>query len=193
MPTRSESYIGVLVDDLITRGTREPYRMFTSRAEHRLLLREDNADLRLTPRGRELGLVCDERWALFEAKRDATVREIARLQARRIQPAQHPAWEQRVLGTALTRDATLFDLLRRPEVTYADLAEFDHSDEPGPMALLAAADDRLPAQVSVQVEVRAKYAGLHRAPGNGNRAAARPRGHMPAARHRLRDRPGAVE
>ena len=159
VPTRGESYIGVLVDDLITRGTREPYRMFTSRAEHRLLLREDNADLRLTPRGRELGLVCDERWALFEAKRDATAREITRLQARRIQPAQHPAWEQRVLGSALTRDATLFDLLRRPEVTYADLAEFDHGDEPGPMALLAAADDRLPAQVSVQVEVRAKYAG----------------------------------
>jgi tRNA uridine 5-carboxymethylaminomethyl modification enzyme len=159
VPTRGESYIGVLVDDLITRGTREPYRMFTSRAEHRLLLREDNADLRLTPRGRELGLVCDERWALFEAKRDATAREITRLQARRIQPAQHPAWEQRVLGSALTRDATLFDLLRRPEVTYADLAEFDHGDKPGPMALLAAADDRLPAQVSVQVEVRAKYAG----------------------------------
>ena len=159
VPTRAESYIGVLVDDLITRGTREPYRMFTSRAEHRLLLREDNADLRLTPKGRELGLVCDERWALFEAKRDATAREIARLKAWRIQPAQHPAWEQRVLGTALTRDATLFDLLRRPEVTYADLAEFDHGDEPGPMALLAAADDRLPAQVSAQVEVRAKYAG----------------------------------
>jgi tRNA uridine 5-carboxymethylaminomethyl modification enzyme len=159
VPTRSESYIGVLVDDLVTRGTREPYRMFTSRAEHRLLLREDNADLRLTPKGRELGLVCDERWALFEAKRDATAREIARLQARRIQPAQHPDWEQRVLGTALTRDATLFDLLRRPEVEYADLVEFDHSDEPGPMALLAAADDRLPAQVSAQVEVRAKYAG----------------------------------
>ncbi len=159
VPTRAESYIGVLVDDLITRGTREPYRMFTSRAEHRLLLREDNADLRLTPKGRELGLVGDERWALFEAKRDATAREIARLQARRIQPAQHPAWEQRVLGTALTRDATLFDLLRRPEVRYADLAEFDHRDEPGPMALLAAADDRLPAQVSAQVEVRAKYAG----------------------------------
>jgi tRNA uridine 5-carboxymethylaminomethyl modification enzyme len=159
VPTRGESYIGVLVDDLVTRGTREPYRMFTSRAEHRLLLREDNADLRLTPKGRELGLVCDERWALFEAKRDATARELARLKGRRIQPGQHPAWEQRVLGTALVRDATLFELLRRPEVTYADLAEFEHGDEPGPMALLAAADDRLPAQVSAQVEVHAKYAG----------------------------------
>jgi tRNA uridine 5-carboxymethylaminomethyl modification enzyme len=159
VPARNESYIGVLVDDLVTRGTREPYRMFTSRAEHRLRLREDNADLRLTPKGRELGLVDDDRWRFFEHKRDATERETARMQRLRVQPGQSPEWEARVLGAPLTRDATLFELLRRPEVSYADLAEFQHDAAVDPMVLLAETDDRLPAQVQAQVEVRAKYAG----------------------------------
>jgi len=150
-PGRAEAYIGVLIDDLITRGASEPYRMFTSRAEHRLLLREDNADLRLSPIGREMGLVDDERWGLFEAKRAATEAELRRLSKLRL------------------RGITAFDWLRRPEVNYDDLnrlardmlepdaaAEFEASD---PMPALAAEDDRLPAAVRLQVEVKAKYSG----------------------------------
>jgi tRNA uridine 5-carboxymethylaminomethyl modification enzyme len=160
-PKRSEAYLGVLIDDLVTRGTREPYRMFTSRAEHRLLLREDNADLRLTPLGRELGLVEDERWELFLAKQRASTQEIARLEHMRLRPANVPAeWAQRVLKATLAREATAFELLRRPEVTYDALLEIA-----GPPAWLApaedgaAVDDRLPAQVRTQIEVHARYAG----------------------------------
>jgi tRNA uridine 5-carboxymethylaminomethyl modification enzyme len=151
---RNESYVGVLIDDLVTRGTREPYRMFTSRAEHRLLLREDNADLRLTPKGRQLGLVDDERWAFFEAKREGTERELARFRSVRVKAAAIPAeWQARVLGDAAMRDAvSAFDLLRRPEVGYDDVAELVGSlQDPG--------DDRLPAQIKAQLEVAAQYSG----------------------------------
>lgn len=150
VPGRSEAYLGVLIDDLITRGASEPYRMFTSRAEHRLLLREDNADLRLTPIGREMGLVDDERWSWFEAKREGTEKEIARLSSARF------------------RGVTAFDWLRRPEVSYADLNRIaretagDAADtfiESDPMPALAARDDRLPEAVRLQIEVRAKYSG----------------------------------
>jgi len=160
-PKRSEAYLGVLIDDLVTRGTREPYRMFTSRAEHRLLLREDNADLRLTPLGRELGLIEDERWELFLARQRAAAQEIARLEQTRLRPAEVPAeWAQRVLKAPLAREATALELLRRPEVSYDALLEIA-----GPPAWLAAGadgaaiDDRLPPQVRTQIEVHARYAG----------------------------------
>ena len=153
-PKRSEAYLGVLIDDLVTSGTREPYRMFTSRAEHRLILREDNADLRLTPAGRELGLVDDERWRLLEAKRTLADAEVERLQRARVRPESVPeAWCAQVLGTALTRDQSAFELLRRPQVRYADVTALVGLPE------TAGLDDRLPAQVSAQVEVRAKYSG----------------------------------
>jgi tRNA uridine 5-carboxymethylaminomethyl modification enzyme len=157
VPLRSDAYLGVLIDDLVTRGTREPYRMFTSRAEHRLLLREDNADLRLTPVARRLGLIDDERWALFEAKERLSEGEVARLAQLRVKAADVPAaWSERVLGVPLTRDATAFELLRRPQVSYQALSEL--TGVPA-WAVPGAADERLAPQVRTQVEVRAKYAG----------------------------------
>ena len=178
VPKRSEAYLGVLIDDLVTRGTREPYRMFTSRAEHRLLLREDNADLRLTPLGRELGLVDEERWRLFEAKQRLTDEETTRLQNARVHPGDIPdEWAQRVLSGPLSRDVSAFELLRRPEVSYEALLDVvgspDWASREATSARAGAraggsdatdgqwhcVDDRIPPQVRVQVEARAKYAG----------------------------------
>jgi tRNA uridine 5-carboxymethylaminomethyl modification enzyme len=157
VPKRSEAYLGVLIDDLVTCGTREPYRMFTSRAEHRLLLREDNADLRLTPIGRRLGLVDDERWALFEAKERTCAAELARLGAHRVKVAEvPPQWAAQVLGAPLARDTSAFDLLRRPGVSYERLAQLTGAPD---WAAAGAMDERLPPQVRAQVEVHAKYEG----------------------------------
>ena len=148
-PRRDEAYLGVLIDDLITRGTQEPYRMFTSRAEHRLLLREDNADLRLTPAGRELGIVDDARWAAFERKRDAIENERARLSSIVVKPEMlGPDRGEAVLGAPLKEAQPAMELLRRPRVGYADLMRCP--------ALGPGASD--PA-VGEQVAVQAKYAG----------------------------------
>src|SRR5215831_9700827 len=158
VPKRSEGYLGVLVDDLVTRGTREPYRMFTSRAEHRLLLREDNADLRLTPKGRELGLVDDERWELFQRKQELSELEVERLNRTRVHPDDVSGeWQQRVLKAPLGRNNSAFELLRRPEVDYDSLLEV--IEPPHWLSPTSAIDDRLPPQIRAQVEVRAKYAG----------------------------------
>jgi tRNA uridine 5-carboxymethylaminomethyl modification enzyme len=139
----------VLIDDLITRGTSEPYRMFTSRAEHRLLLREDNADLRLTETGRRLGVVDDGRWRAFAAKREAIERESQRLREIWIRPAQvSEADLQRVLQGPLARESRAAELLRRPEVTY-----------PGLMSLPGVGPGETDPQVAEQVETQAKYAG----------------------------------
>ncbi len=148
-PRRDEAYIGVLIDDLVTRGTQEPYRMFTSRAEYRLLLREDNADLRLTAKGRELGIVDDERFRHFERKRELLEREQARLRAIRFRPdCPIGVAAAGLVGAPLSREGILMDLLRRPDIGYSDLMQLPRVG-PG-------VDD---AQVAEQVEIQARYAG----------------------------------
>lgn len=146
-PRRDEAYLGVLVDDLITMGTKEPYRMFTSRAEYRLILREDNADLRLTEKGRELGLVNDERWAAFSAKQEAIELETQRLKSTWIQPNTKEADVINNLSKSpIIREYSLMDLLKRPEIKYADVGNLKGEFASDP-------------QVAEQVEISAKYEG----------------------------------
>jgi tRNA uridine 5-carboxymethylaminomethyl modification enzyme len=161
LPARNEAYLGVLVDDLITKGVTEPYRMFTSRAEYRLMLREDNADMRLTEKGRELGLVDDARWDAFNRKRDTVSRETARLRAIWVNPNNLPVAEaERVLGKSIEREYNLLDLLRRPDVNYAGLMSLEEGKYANPeLAAEAAASDDMAKSVIEQIEITAKYAG----------------------------------
>jgi len=157
LPKRSESYIGVLVDDLITRGVQEPYRMFTSRAEYRLSLREDNADMRLTTIGRDLGLVDDYRWEVFCRKQEAVSRETSRLQDIWIGPKHVAApMVSQLLGQDLTHECTLAELLRRPGVTYEAITSLGD----GLWSADSLDDDiGLASQISDQVEISVKYQG----------------------------------
>ncbi|BAN36830.1 glucose inhibited division protein A [Sulfuricella denitrificans skB26] len=148
-PGRDQAYLGVMVDDLITRGVVEPYRMFTSRAEYRLMLREDNADLRLTEAGRLLGVVDDARWRCFVEKREAIAREQERLKSVWVNPKLLPQEDaERVLGKGIEREYSLLDLLRRPDVSYSDL-----------MTLTGAGVGVGDSKVAEQIEIQAKYQG----------------------------------
>ncbi|MDD0811101.1 tRNA uridine-5-carboxymethylaminomethyl(34) synthesis enzyme MnmG [Curvibacter sp. RS43] len=166
LPRRDEAYLGVLVDDLITKGVTEPYRMFTSRAEFRLQLREDNADMRLTEAGRRMGLVDDERWAAFSRKQEAVSRETERLRGTWVNPRNLPAAEsERVLGKSIEHEYNLADLLRRPDVSYTALMSLDGgkylpvASEAAPTAVLPEVLGDLYEPVVEQIEIAAKYAG----------------------------------
>ena len=166
LPGRDVAYLGVLVDDLISKGVTEPYRMFTSRAEFRLQLREDNADARLTEVGRSLGLVDDARWSAFCRKRDAVSRETERLRSIWVNPRSLPAEEsQRVLGQVIEHEYKLADLLRRPEVDYAGLMSLDGGKYAnpalvaGPVAGRPAEEEVFVSTVIEQIEIAVKYAG----------------------------------
>jgi tRNA uridine 5-carboxymethylaminomethyl modification enzyme len=161
---RAEAYMGVLIDDLVTRGTAEPYRMFTSRAEYRLQLREDNADARLTETGRRLGLVDDVRWDAFNRKRDAVSRETARLKSTWVHPGLLPAADaERLVGKALEHEHTLIDLLRRPGVGFDTVAEVARIARPdvgvSRETLVTELGAPLASAVIEQVEIATKYAG----------------------------------
>ncbi|QHE83581.1 tRNA uridine-5-carboxymethylaminomethyl(34) synthesis enzyme MnmG [Hydrogenophaga sp. BPS33] len=159
LPRRDEAYLGVLVDDLVTQGVTEPYRMFTSRAEFRLQLREDNADMRLTETGRRLGLVGDAQWDAFSRKRDAVSRETERLKNTWVNPRSLPAAEsERVLGKAIEHEHNLFDLLRRPAVPYAALVGMDAGKYAAPEVSRETLGDLLEPVVE-QLEIAAKYSG----------------------------------
>lgn len=148
-PRRDEAYLGVLVDDLVTRGVNEPYRMFTSRAEYRLMLREDNADLRLTEQGRELGVIDDARWKVFARKRDSIAREQERLRATRVGPRTlAPEKAHQLFGKDIDREYSLAEILRRPGVSYSMLA-----------AVAATGAEEVDPDVGQQVEIQTKYEG----------------------------------
>ncbi len=148
-PRRDQAYLGVLVDDLITSGTNEPYRMFTSRAEYRLLLREDNADLRLTEIGRQLGLVGDDQWRVFETKREAIARERERLRETWVRPEAVPEADQvAVLGEPLRRETRALDLLARPRVDYG-----------GILRLSGVSPAAVAPEVAEQLEIQCHYDG----------------------------------
>ncbi|MDO8250483.1 MAG: tRNA uridine-5-carboxymethylaminomethyl(34) synthesis enzyme MnmG, partial [Rhodoferax sp.] len=169
VPGRDEAYLGVLVDDLITKGVTEPYRMFTSRAEFRLQLREDNADLRLTEIGRQLGLVDDARWAAFSRKSDAVSRETERLRSLWVSPKNlADAESERVLGKAIEHEYSLADLLRRPDVNYAGLMSLNAGKYANPeldahvsreTGQALSTEANFAAVVIEQVEISAKYSG----------------------------------
>ncbi|MEY4653760.1 MAG: tRNA uridine 5-carboxymethylaminomethyl modification enzyme GidA, partial [Pseudomonadota bacterium] len=159
VPQRDEAYLGVLVDDLITKGVTEPYRMFTSRAEFRLQLREDNADMRLTEAGRRMGLVDDARWDTFCRKRDAVSRETERLRSTWVNPRNLPAAEsERVLGKAIDHEYNLGDLLRRPGVGYEALIGMDGGKHAGSLVSRETLGE-LYEPVVEQIEIASKYSG----------------------------------
>ena len=163
LPARSEAYLGVLVDDLVNKGVTEPYRMFTSRAEFRLQLREDNADVRLTPAGRRLGLVNDSRWRRFEQKQAAVVRETERLRTLRLKPETvAPEISEALFGRALERDYSLADLLRRPGVSFDDVSQAVGALEDGAVSretLRQELGDWLADSVIDRIQIELKYAG----------------------------------